>query len=73
MQLLNTQEAADAVRLARMTLVKMRVEGRGPVFTKVGRRVFYRPEDLERWIMDGRRENTQATRPPKESRRRATG
>lgn len=35
-----------------------RYMGLGPKFVKVGRRVFYRPEDLELWINSNVREHT---------------
>ena len=35
------------------TLANLRSQGRGPRFFKRGRRVFYRVEDLERWLMEG--------------------
>lgn len=33
----------------RQTWAQMRYQGNGPRFYKVGRRVFYRPEDVEAW------------------------
>lgn len=32
------------------TLANLRSQGRGPRFFKVGRKVFYRLEDLEAWL-----------------------
>jgi predicted DNA-binding transcriptional regulator AlpA len=49
-QLITTAQAATIVRLSPNTLDKMRVTGRGPKYLKVGRRVFYRPEDLDAWL-----------------------
>lgn len=49
-QLLNTAEAAEVVRLAVATLEKMRTQGQGPRFVKLGRAVRYRRIDLEDWI-----------------------
>lgn len=33
----------------RQTWAQQRYEGSGPAFIKVGRRVFYRPEDVKAW------------------------
>ncbi len=49
MTLLDTNEAADKLRLARRTLEKWRVEGKGPAYRKHGDRVYYTDESLERW------------------------
>ncbi len=54
-QLLRTQEAAEHLTncgfpVARKTLEVWRCQGRGPVFIKIGRRVFYRIEDLTRFL-----------------------
>lgn len=33
----------------RQTWAQLRYQGNGPKFYKVGRRVFYRPEDVDAW------------------------
>lgn len=43
-------EAAKLVGLSESTLAKLRLNGNGPVYCKLGRRVVYRPEDLEQWL-----------------------
>lgn len=48
--LLNTLEAAKALRLGTATLTRWRKLGKGPPYLEIGRKVFYRPVDLERWI-----------------------
>ena len=45
-----TPEAAIRVRLSERTLEDYRTKGIGPTFIKLGRKVFYRPEDLDAWI-----------------------
>jgi Helix-turn-helix domain len=50
MTLLTQREAAMALRLSERTLEKSRVTGFGPPFCKLGRRVFYRQDDLDHWI-----------------------
>ncbi len=48
--LLTTQQAAWLLRVSRKTLERMRVEGRGPRFVKIGRSVRYRQSDLLTYI-----------------------
>ncbi len=43
---LNTEQVADRLGLSTSTLAKMRLSGGGPAYSKLGRRVVYRPEDL---------------------------
>ena len=50
--LLNTIEAAEALRLAAGTLEKLRTYGGGPRYVKLGRAVRYRREDLDAWLSD---------------------
>jgi predicted DNA-binding transcriptional regulator AlpA len=52
MHLLNQREAAELLRLSERTLERFRLTGAGPPYVKAGRRVAYRPEDLERWVAD---------------------
>lgn len=44
------QELARELRVARKTLDRWRVEGRGPARTKVGRRVCYNRKSVLRWL-----------------------
>lgn len=48
--LLRPDDAAQELRIQPTTLAKMRAEGRGPAFVKVGRRVLYRVADLNSWL-----------------------
>ncbi|MDB4912581.1 MAG: hypothetical protein JWM95_225 [Gemmatimonadetes bacterium] len=48
--LLDTRVAARRVGLARQTLAKMRTEGGGPPYLKLGSRVFYPADQLAAWI-----------------------
>jgi predicted DNA-binding transcriptional regulator AlpA len=50
MTLLTQREAAMALRLSERTLERSRVTGLGPPFIKAGRRVLYRPSDIDAWI-----------------------
>jgi predicted site-specific integrase-resolvase len=45
--LLETVHAADALGLSPRTLEGWRRRGEGPPYLKIGRRVKYRPEDIE--------------------------
>ena len=42
--------AAHLVGLSDSTLAKLRLNGNGPVYCKLGRRVVYRVADLEQWL-----------------------
>lgn len=43
-------EAADYARISVRTLQRHRVEGSGARFCRAGKRILYRPEDLDTWI-----------------------
>jgi predicted DNA-binding transcriptional regulator AlpA len=49
-KVLMSRDAARIVGLSESTLAKMRLNGNGPVYCKLGRRVVYRVADLERWL-----------------------
>jgi excisionase family DNA binding protein len=51
--LLNVQEAANYLGLAKQTMYNM-VSKRRVVYVKLGRRLLFRPEDLQRMIEAGR-------------------
>ena len=42
--------AAKLVGLSESTLAKLRLNGNGPPYCKLGRRVVYRPSDLDAWL-----------------------
>lgn len=46
-RLLETVHAADELELSPRTLEGWRRRGEGPPYLKIGRRVKYRPEDIE--------------------------
>ena len=52
---LRTPEAARWLGISGRTLEKHRIYGTGPVYRKIGGRVVYRVDDLERWVDKGRR------------------
>ncbi|HDS1829813.1 TPA: helix-turn-helix domain-containing protein [Stenotrophomonas maltophilia] len=47
---LSTSAAAERLGLSKSTLDKMRCEGRGPRYLRVGKRCFYRPADLDAYL-----------------------
>jgi predicted DNA-binding transcriptional regulator AlpA len=47
---LTASEAANLLGLAPSTLAKLRLNGNGPAYCKLGRRVVYRREDLVKWL-----------------------
>ena len=49
-KVVTTKIAAQLVGLSESTLAKLRLNGNGPVYCKLGRRVVYRPADLEEWL-----------------------
>jgi len=55
---LNAEQAAERLGLSASTLAKMRLYGTGPTYSKLGRRVVYRLEDLEAWIAANRFQST---------------
>ncbi len=58
---LNTKEAAEYCRSSGSTFEKLRLSGGGPLYSKIGRRVVYRVEDLDAWLETNRRRSTSDT------------
>lgn len=50
--LLSTDATSLYLQVHPRTLVSWRVEGGGPPYARVGRRVFYRQTDLDQWLDD---------------------
>ena len=55
---LRTPEAARFLGLSGRTLEKHRTFGTGPTYRKIGGRIVYRVEDLQRWADLGMRTST---------------
>ena len=55
---LNVREAARFLGLSVSTLNKMRLNGNGPPYLKLGRRVLYDVHDLQAWAASRRRNHT---------------
>lgn len=47
---LTTAELADCLKISARTLERMRLEGRGPKFTKLGRRVVYAESAVSQFV-----------------------
>lgn len=56
--MMRVRDAARFLSLSASYLNKLRCSGGGPAFCKVGRRVLYHPDDLERWLDRHRRVST---------------
>jgi predicted DNA-binding transcriptional regulator AlpA len=50
--------AARLVGLSESTLAKLRLNGNGPRYCKLGRRVVYRPRDLDQWLQSRAAQDT---------------
>lgn len=48
--LISAEQAASVLNISPSTLAKMRLAGTSPRYVKLGRRVAYKPTDLEAWI-----------------------
>jgi len=57
-KLLTSDQAAEVMCIAPVTLRKWRWEGKGPIFVKVGRKVAYRLSDIETWLHGQLRNST---------------
>ncbi len=57
-KVLNTRGAALYCGSSASTFEKLRLTGGGPVYSKIGRRVVYRVEDLDEWLTKNRRRST---------------
>jgi hypothetical protein len=57
-ELNTTEESARYLRLQKQTLEAWRLKGIGPIFVKLGRRVVYRREALEKFMAERERRST---------------
>lgn len=55
---LSADQVAERLGLSVSTLAKMRLSGDGPAYAKLGRRVVYRPEDIDSWVASKRYRST---------------
>lgn len=57
-KMLRTVDAAEYCGSSASTFEKLRLYGGGPVYSKIGRRVVYRLDDLDAWLASNRRHST---------------
>ena len=57
-KMLRTADAAEYCGSSGSTFEKLRLTGGGPVYSKIGRRVVYRIDDLDAWLAANRRRST---------------
>ena len=55
---LNAARVAERLGLSVSTLAKLRLSGAGPAYVKLGRRVVYRPSDVDEWVAANRHQST---------------
>ena len=58
--LISAAKAPTIIGAAKQSLARWRHEGVGPLYIKIGSRVFYRAGDLRAWIKTRTRQNTTA-------------
>ena len=58
METLNVLQTAKYTSLSKSTLDKLRVDGDGPLYIKVGSRVVYDRLDLDTWLIGKKVANT---------------
>lgn len=56
--LLDEVMLAERLGMSRKALSIRRWRGGGPPFVRLGRRVFYRPEDVQEWLVSNRCSST---------------
>jgi predicted DNA-binding transcriptional regulator AlpA len=69
---LSTPEAAQYCSSSASTFEKLRLNGGGPAYCKLGRRVTYLVSDLDDWLTANRRRSTSEVETPRPARARAT-
>jgi excisionase family DNA binding protein len=58
MDLLTQNRLAELIDVSERTLERWRLDGSGPAYMKAGRRVLYRPSDVDAWLTASRRTST---------------
>lgn len=71
--ILDAAQAADHVRLSASTLAKLRLQGSGPRFLKLGRSIRYSTEDLDEWLFQNSRHSTSEGSSPTKRKPRKAG
>ncbi len=61
MKVMSNDEAARYLRRSESFLNKLRCSGGGPSFVRIGRRIGYLQDDLDKWLLAQRRRSTSDT------------
>ena len=56
--LIDTKQLSQRLGYSQVSLARLRTEGRGPKFFKIGRSVKYRWSDVEEWLAGCERQST---------------
>ncbi|RFB78198.1 helix-turn-helix transcriptional regulator [Methylovirgula sp. 4M-Z18] len=56
--LLTPEDAAEALKIGRSTLAKLRIYGGGPAYVKLGASIRYRRQDLDAFLQENSRRST---------------
>lgn len=67
-KMLRTPDAAAYCGSSASTFEKLRLQGGGPRYVKIGRRVVYDPADLDEWLAENRRRSTSDVTPDRGGR-----
>lgn len=54
----SAKQLSQRLNLSQVTLARMRCQGTGPAYVKLGRSVKYRWSDVERWLAECARQST---------------
>ena len=58
---LTRKRLSELIDVSERTFERWRVEGTGPAFVKAGRKVLYRANDVEAWLLATRRQSTSSS------------
>jgi predicted DNA-binding transcriptional regulator AlpA len=47
---LSAEQVSKQLGLSVSTLAKLRLSGAGPLYSRLGRRIVYRPADIDTWV-----------------------
>lgn len=50
-RLMTVKEVTEWCRISRATLMRWLRTGRGPAYVRLGRRILFRRDDVERWLV----------------------
>ena len=53
-RVLSTVQVSNLLGVSTRTIERMRESHTGPVFIRVGRKVMYKSDDIEQWLLDNK-------------------